>query len=149
MHANEGYSLLMRQQWIHNELDTSADQPLKSLEWNTEQLNKAVVFTLPVFLLIDCYNLRFFRIWKIMSWRKQEEKNWHSHDVRELLAWTISSGHVECGPGALQGLRYFRIVAKSFGVHLQDTFHEPGIGYLRNSDTFWATSRDDFQSVSL
>ena len=45
------------------------------------------------------------QILKILSQRKQEESKSRNQDFKAAPAWSISSGQMESGPGALPGFK--------------------------------------------
>ena len=79
----------------------------------------------------------------ILRWHKQEEKKPHNHDFKAALAWMISSGHIESGPGALPSLVFYRAAANSAAVKSRETLIGVAVGVLQWSDTFLGTSLVD------
>ena len=71
----------------------------------------------------------------ILSRRKQEERKSRSQELKAAPAWTISSGQMESGPGALPGLECWRAAANSLCEKLSEIFTASGVVALQRLDT--------------
>ena len=71
----------------------------------------------------------------ILSQFKQEERKSCNQDFKAAPAWSISSGQMELGPGALPGFKYWRAAANSLCEKLSEIFTASGVVALQMSDT--------------
>ena len=84
----------------------------------------------------------------ILSWCKQEERKSRNQDFRAAPAWSIKSGKIESGPGALPGFKCWRAAVNSLCEKLSEIFTASGVVALQRSDISCETSRDDLQSTA-
>ena len=71
----------------------------------------------------------------ILSRHKQKERKSRNQDFKAAPAWSISSGQMESGPGALPGLKYWRAAVNSLCEKLSEIFTVSGVVALQKSDT--------------
>ena len=84
------------------------DKPLEDLVGDTEQRYRSITLTLfptgfPGFGIMTTSAL--LQILGILSQRKQEERKSRNQDFKAAPAWSMSSGQMESGPGALPGFK--------------------------------------------
>ena len=71
----------------------------------------------------------------VLSQCKQEERKSHNQDFKAAPAWSISSGQMESGPGALPGFKCWRAAANSLCEKFSEIFTVSGVVALQRSDT--------------
>ena len=88
------------------------------------------------------------QILQILNRRKQEERKSRNQDFKPAPAWSISSGQMESGPGALPGFKCWREAVNSLCEKLSEIFTASGVVALQRSNTSLQTSRDDLRSTA-
>ena len=68
----------------------------------------------------------------ILSRRKQEERKSRNQDFKGAPPWSISSGQMKSGPGALLGFKCWRTAANSLCEKLSEMFIGFGVVTVRN-----------------
>ena len=76
----------------------------------------------------------------ILSWQRQEERNLRSQDLMMGPAWSISSGNIRSGPGALPGFSFWRASANSVGENSPVKEEPLGVGIFQSSEVSSLTS---------
>ena len=71
-----------------------------------------------------------------------------NQDFKAAPAWSITSGKMESGPGALPGFKCWREAVNSLCEKLLEIFTASGVVALQRSDTAWETSRDNLRSTA-
>ena len=84
----------------------------------------------------------------ILSRCKQEVRKSDNQDFKAAPAWSISSGQMESGPGALPSFKCWRAAANSLCEKSSEIFTASGVVVLQRSDTSSETSRDDLRSTA-
>ena len=114
------------------------DKPLEDLAGNTEQRYQSITLWVPTdFAGLEIANTSvLLQILGILSRRKQEERKSRNQDFKVAPAWSISSGQMESGPGALPDFKCWRAAANSLCEKLSKIFIASGVVALQRSDTF-------------
>ena len=73
----------------------------------------------------------------ILSQRKQEERKSRNQNFKAAPAWSINSGQMKSGLGALPGFKCWRAAVNSLCEKLSEIFTASVVVALQKSDTSW------------
>ena len=95
-------SLLPREKWVNNRLNSSVYEPLEDLVGDTKQGDRTIAFGFSTgFLGLGIATTSaLLQTFGILRWRRQEERKPHNQDFGAAPAWFISSGQIESRPEA-------------------------------------------------